>query len=281
MNIAFCAWLWKRARLGDRVELMVHEPYLAFWEGSWRQTAAASVQRVMTMMLLRAARKVWVAIPAWQRMWQPYALGRAVPFEWLPVPSALTRPAPDEVSALRRRLGAEPLVGHVGTYGPLITNLLDGIIAELVRSDSTIRVALLGNGSQQHAAHLVKQIPDLDGRIIAAGMLSADDLALYVSACDVLAQPFPDGVSSRRTSVMAGMNLGVPVVTTRGRLTEPFWDSSGVVKLADAGDSAGFAEHVRQLIRSPHERKQLAGEARRMYDAQFDVDRIAQVLGAA
>src|SRR4051812_4206756 len=32
MNIGFCKWLWNRSRRGDRVELMVHEPYLAFWE---------------------------------------------------------------------------------------------------------------------------------------------------------------------------------------------------------------------------------------------------------
>ena len=43
MNLHFCVWLWRRAAAGDHVELMVHEPYLAFWEGTWRQTAAAVV----------------------------------------------------------------------------------------------------------------------------------------------------------------------------------------------------------------------------------------------
>src|SRR6266566_6876561 len=34
MNLRFCLWLWQRASAGDAVELMVHEPYLAFWEGT-------------------------------------------------------------------------------------------------------------------------------------------------------------------------------------------------------------------------------------------------------
>ena len=55
MNLGFCLWLWSRASRGDDIELMVHEPYLAFWGGSWRQTAAAIVHRLMTVVLLRSA----------------------------------------------------------------------------------------------------------------------------------------------------------------------------------------------------------------------------------
>src|SRR6266700_1765774 len=55
MNLPFCLWLWNRSwRCGDRVELMVHEPFLAFGEGSWRQDAAALVHRLMTVILLQA-----------------------------------------------------------------------------------------------------------------------------------------------------------------------------------------------------------------------------------
>ena len=55
MNVGFCLWLRQRARRGDRVEIMVHEPYLAFGGGALRWTAAASVHRLMTVILARAA----------------------------------------------------------------------------------------------------------------------------------------------------------------------------------------------------------------------------------
>ena len=41
LNVGFCLWLRRRARRGDHVEIMVHEPYLAFGEGALRWTAAA------------------------------------------------------------------------------------------------------------------------------------------------------------------------------------------------------------------------------------------------
>jgi len=76
-NVAFCAWLWKRARVdGDEVELMVHEPFLDFRGGTWRRWVVASAQRLMTTVLLRAASRVRVAIPAWGELWRPYAFGR-------------------------------------------------------------------------------------------------------------------------------------------------------------------------------------------------------------
>ena len=52
MNVGFCLWLGRRARRGDRVEIMVDEPYLAFGEGALRWSAAAAVHRVMTIILV-------------------------------------------------------------------------------------------------------------------------------------------------------------------------------------------------------------------------------------
>ena len=48
-------------------------------------------------------------------------------------------------------------------------------------------------------------------------------LADHIGACDLLIQPYPDGISSRRTSAMAGLALGIPVITTTGSLTESLW----------------------------------------------------------
>ena len=281
MNVGFCAWLWKRARRGDRIEVMVHEPYLGFREGSWRQGAAACVQRVMTMMLLRAARKVWVAIPAWTAMWQPYALGRDIPFEWLPVPSSLDVPDPADVARLRHQLGAQPLVGHLGTFGPLVTRLLERTVADVLAAVPDVRMLLLGAGSELYGKALTRRIPAAAHRIIATGRLSHADLARHIAACDLLLQPFPDGVSTRRTSVMAGMKLGVPVVTTRGRLTEPLWDAARAVRLSGVGDSHALAAHVADLLRAPGERERLIRAARHLYDHHFGVDHLVGVLKSA
>ena len=85
---------------------MVHEPYLAFGEGSWKQNGVAAVHRLMTMVLLSAARRVWMSIPAWEASWRPYALGRPLSFHWLPVASnipVIDDPARVELFALVTR----------------------------------------------------------------------------------------------------------------------------------------------------------------------------------
>ena len=66
MNLGFCLWLARRARHGDRVELMVHEPYMEFNWRSPSHSAMAAVHRLMTLVILSAACRVWIAIPAWE-----------------------------------------------------------------------------------------------------------------------------------------------------------------------------------------------------------------------
>jgi glycosyltransferase involved in cell wall biosynthesis len=283
MNLRFCYWLWQRARRGDHVELMVHEPYLAFWEGTWRQNAAAVVHRVMTIVLLQAARRVWVAIPAWERKWKPYALGRSVPFTWLPISSGLPLPEPQAVRDVRVRLGASgrPVIGHLGTYGSPVASLLVDALAELLRTLSAPHVLLMGKGSEQFRITFSQRHPQYGHRITAAGSLTDAALAAHVAACDLLIQPYPDGISSRRTTAMAGLHLGVPIVTTSGALTEPFWETSKTVRLSCVGDWATFVDHVDQLLRHPEDRTRLAACAKTFYEGMFDVGLTVAALRTA
>jgi len=282
MNLPFCLWLRRRAATGDRIELMVHEPYLEF-AGTWRQKAAAAVHRVMTVVLLRAADRVWMSIPAWQPRLQPYALGRVVPFAWLPIPSALDEPSFDAVTRLRAALGADRarLIGHVGTYGSLVSTLLDALLPDLLRDIPDARLVLIGEKSGSYAAGFLDRHPELRDRIIATGFVEPAHIGTHVAACDVLIQPYPDGVSARRTTTMAGLFLGVPVVTTSGHLTEPFWERSQTVRLAEVGDWRAFNAHVSRLIAAPEERRRLSNDARRYYDEHFDVRHTISVLRSA
>src|SRR5512132_4091512 len=119
MNLAFCGWLWTRARRGDRVELVVHEPFMPL-EGPIKHVALGLVQRAMAAILLRAASDVWVTTPAWIDRLRPYSPFRMLPLRWIPVPS--TVPVVSDgarARQLRERFG-EPalcLAGHFGFGG--------------------------------------------------------------------------------------------------------------------------------------------------------------------
>jgi glycosyltransferase involved in cell wall biosynthesis len=279
MNLPFCIWLWQRAAKGDAVELMVHEPFLA-WAGSWKQSAAAAVHRVMAVVLLGAAARVWVSIPTWERVLKPYALGRPIPFAWLPIPSSLGMPDPSAVANVRSA-DVRPVVGHLGTYGTLITPLLSAVLVELLNHKNTPRVLLLGTGSKEFAQTFLADHPGWRGSIRASGTLSDRDLAAHVAACDVMIQPYPDGISSRRTTAMAALALGVPVITNTGALTEPIWRETGAVRLSDPGDSGGMASQVMDVLSHAERRRALRECGRTLYARLFDVNRTIGALRSA
>jgi glycosyltransferase involved in cell wall biosynthesis len=282
MNLRFCLWLWRRASKGDEVELMVHEPYLA-WAGSWRQAGAAAVHRVMTIVLLRAADRVWVSIPAWEPMLRPFALGRVIPFEWLPIPSSLREPDSAAVARVRASLAetarsGRPVVGHLGTYGSLIAPLLSEVLVELLTRADAPRVLLLGTGSKEYARQFLAEHPDWRTSVRAAGTLSDHDLAAHIAACDAMIQPYPDGISTRRTTAMAALALGVPVITNTGALSENIWLESGAVRLTGAGDARGMAAQAMEVLTHAQARGLLQERGRALYTRMFDVSRTIKAL---
>jgi glycosyltransferase involved in cell wall biosynthesis len=285
MNLSFCVWLLHRAWRGrDRVEVMVHEPYLTFSRVSWKQNGVAAIHRLMTMLILRAARRVWMSIPLWESFLRPYTFGRALPFFWLPVASNI--PVVDEplkVKELRARYAPASghVVGHFGTYDRHTVELLMRALPLLLNSEGDCAVLLLGRGSEVVCRELIRRAPEAAGRIAATGTLSARELSLHIGACDLLLQPYIDGVSSRRTSMMVGLAHGLPIVTTSGRLTEDLWTSSGAVALAPVEDVEELVETTRRVLSDEASRRQLSIAASALYHARFDAKLLITTLREA
>jgi glycosyltransferase involved in cell wall biosynthesis len=285
MNLAFCWWIYQRAvRHRDRVELMVHEPFLRFEWKSPRRNLAALVHRWMTILLLRATARVWMSIPGWERILRIYALGRAISFRWLPIFSNI--PAASDASrtqTIRRQYAdsGQLLIGHFGTFGAGVTNLLGPIVTALARDSNQRTILLMGDGSEEYRSALIRQEPKLETAIRATGKLSASEVSHHLAACDLLIQPYPDGVSSRRTSLMAGLENGKPIVTTSGWLTESLWLESDAVAIAPAGDTGAFLKEVRRLCDQRSERLRLGAAAGRLYRERFDISRTITSLREA
>jgi glycosyltransferase involved in cell wall biosynthesis len=106
--------------------------------------------------------------------------------------------------------------------------------------------------------------------IYATGELSTEKISSHIAACDLLIQPFPDGVSTRRTTVMAALSHGKPVITTHGVLTEAFWKESGAIALAPAEDVTAFTGLLRQLQNDASKRSSLGRAAKSLYIERFD-----------
>ncbi len=284
MNLFACLWLLMRSRR-DEVRVMFHEPYFYFSLRHPLYNVLAVVQRLMAVALLGASRQVYVSSSTWVSRLRPYMWFGDRPLQWLPVPANVPR-CDDEAAVQRCRhelSGGNPgvrVVGHFGTYGAHVRSVLEPCLAALAARDSRLRVACLGRHSAAFARDLASRVPALRGRVVASGGLASTEVSAWIRACDVMVQPFLDGVTTRRGSLMAALVNGAPTVTTVGALTEAFWLQEDGIVLAPAGDAPGLADRVIELLGDETRRRALGSAAADLYERRFSVRHSVQRLHA-
>ncbi len=280
MNVPFCWWLLQRALQGDIVEVMVHEPFLRFREGSWRQDVAAAVHRIMICLVLRAASRVWVSTLDWVAELRPWAFGRNLGFGWLPVPNNIpVCDSPDEVQAVRAAIGSpgQSIIGHFGTFGAGVRQMLESLLPCLLLVPDT-HILLVGPGSSEFREVLLTRYPGQRSQLHATGALAPRELSLHLSACDLMLQPYPDGVNGRRGSVMAALAHRKPVVTTAGRATEPVWRGRDAVLLGNWSDPDSLTRQISALLDDRAARAELAERGFELYKTRFDLKHTVEAL---
>ncbi len=279
MNVPFCAWLASRRRPAPWV--MFHEVAFPVEKGQQlRHNLLGRVHRLMARLAARSAERIFVAVPRWEKQLQALTtLHGAV--TWLPIPSNLpTRVAPAEVNEARWSLLAdsgEVLLGHFGTYGGATTPMLEAALPNLLSRPDRVAV-MLGRGSAGFVTALRQRHPRLADRCLARPDLPAHDVARFLAACNLLLQPYIDGVSSRRGSTMAGLALGKAIVTNDGPATEPLWRDHRLVALAPSADGIGLVETVEQLLLDPNECAALGERAAAGYELFFSLRHTVDTL---
>jgi hypothetical protein len=272
MNVAFCAWLLSLR--GQRLWTMFHEVAFPFERNqSSRHRLLACVTYWMAFMVARASSRLFISTPAWQQRIAWMSRPR-MPIQWMATPSNM--PA---AKASSPRTQA-PTVAHFGAYNVQGLHLGEEI-SSILQADATVQIWLLGRGGELLADELTTAHPEFGDRLLATGPLPAEQVAERLASADVILQPYPDGVTTRRSSLMAALRLGRPIVTTRGRRTESLWQQSGAVELVDAGDIPQLQRRTIALLHDPQRRAELSDRARRLYDEHFDLRHTIAILRQA
>jgi glycosyltransferase involved in cell wall biosynthesis len=275
LNFGFVRWLNSRKTRGDDVRPIVHEPWYRPepWDRPWRYVLPP-LQRRMAYGLLTASSTVYVTIPHWETLLSPYT--KQMRFLGLPVPSNV--PFVDDpvaVAEIRRRVaGDSPLViGTFGTYREEIAPRLRDILPRVLNRADRIGLLLGRNG-----AAVARSLSSGASRVVATGGLPPREVSLHLQACDVLIQPYRDGVTTRRGTVMAGLCQGKALVTTFGKMTEPIWKESGCIALAADGDTSDLVSKEENLLANPGLRQKLGEAARLVYVREFALERTIETL---
>jgi hypothetical protein len=282
MNLPFVLWLYARRKMD--IAVMFHEVAFPIRPSqTLRHNFLGAANRTMAAFAARAARRIFVSTVSWEILLRK-VIPKNAPIVCLPLPSTIPVVQDREgIAAVRRNFSpaAAPLVGHFGTFGIEIAGLLDKILPALLNGVPSADAMLIGRNSERYATAIARERPELAPRIHASGLLTPCEVSMHISACDLLVQPYPDGITTRRTSAMVGLAHGRAIVTNSGHLTEPIWSERRAVAIAPANDIAAGAALARDLLCDSARRDQLARSGASLYADRFDISHTIAALRAA
>jgi glycosyltransferase involved in cell wall biosynthesis len=260
---------WRR-RSRAPLAVMVHEAWIDMTDP--KSTAIGLWQRLQLRALLRLADGVMTSTEALAREIGDGAVH-------VPVPATVTPVRVSRESGRQMGPDGKLAVALFGRDHP--SRALDhaeAAIAALAesRGPSTLTILNLGVNAPPLA------VPS-GVEVASPGFLPAEELSRCLSASDVVLLPLVDGVSTRRTTLMAALAHGRPVIGLRGRNTDSMLAKAhDCLILTPVGDPAAFSRAAVALADNPERMRAMGQAARRFYEVHFDwpvtARRVASVL---
>ena len=129
---------------------------------------------------------------------------------------------------------------------------------------------------KEHLEHIIRRLDlDMGDILLSTGYLEAADASRALATCDALALPFTDGVSLRRTSLLAALDHGLPVVTTYPKHPTPELQESDALLLVPPDDPRALSDALHRLYENPAQGEILSAAARQ-FARRFSWPRIAE-----
>jgi hypothetical protein len=254
-------------RSGVRLGLFVHEPYVPFTRLPWLVTGWP--MRWQLRALVRRSHAIWAPVPDFlERVRRAARPGTTLAVAPVGATIPISRVTREEA---RGGLRLAPGDVAIGVFSPAASGALSTWVAEAIGTlagASSVAWITFGNGSGRVAPG-----PGAGGsaRIVDLGWLEPQVIGRVFRALDLAVAPFVDGLTLRRTSAMAALAHGVPLVSSRGPLFDP--------SLADAalceGTVEAFVAAVRALAADPARRAVLGAAGHRFYETRASADVLA------
>jgi glycosyltransferase involved in cell wall biosynthesis len=260
-----------RRRSRARIVLMVHEAWIGIRDP--KSLLVGVWQRAQLRSLLRLADVVVTSTEALARELGARAVHVPVAANVMPVDT--TPEAAREHLGLSGRL----VVTLFGRGNPArVLDYAEAAIAALADTHGRERIAVLNLGADAPPV----RVPDgVDLR--APGVVDVDQLSTHLCASHIVLLPFDDGLSTRRTTLMAALAHGRPVLGLSGRSTDSvLFDAArdGAVALSAAGDRNAFVRAAVEVSADPERLRAIGKRGRRLYAERFDWPVIARRLTA-
>jgi len=180
-------------------------------------------------------------------------------------------------AAWRRKLGLTDESLALAYFGFLNESKggedLIAVLDALVRQGKDARLLMIGGDvgdSDPANAAYARRVREtiaargLAARIIPTGYVPLPEVSAHLLAADVAVLPYRDGVSFRRTTLLAVLAHGLPVVSTTPAIHLPQIVDGGNMLLTAAGDVRGLTAAVGRVAENADLRRRLQSGAREL-----------------
>ena len=248
---------------------------LTFWP---QRLWFALAHRWQWRHILRHAEGIGISTEAWLDEWSQRAPQYSDKFCLLPSPSSIpVVPVAADHAAQWRRAQGLPANARILAYFGTISGAkqFDWVLSawrQAQMADKPVALVVIGDVPTPEVPAELKTL------FKPLGYLPPADVSSALQAVDVLALPFIDGVSERRTSFMAGLSHGCAMVTTLGSNTGPTLRRAEYFKAVAADDPAAYLRAISGLLSDDAGKSQLGKAGRLSYEKQYDWPHIARVI---
>jgi glycosyltransferase involved in cell wall biosynthesis len=249
---------------GARVAIVFHdvEPYSGY-------RMVDSVRRFIQVRTMRGALSMAdlavFTVPLERISWL-----EAVPAHTVFIPVGPTLPVPFSFSP-RLQDETTPTIGVFsitgGQQGAHETEVILAAVRYASQALGRLNLSVFGRHAELREAKLRSGLQDLPVHLSIDGVVAPEQVVQKLSACDVLLF-VRGGISSRRSSAIAGIGCGLPVIAYSGSETAPPITDAGVVLVAPDQPHQLETALVRVLSDADY-RNGLAVRSRATFQAHF------------
>jgi glycosyltransferase involved in cell wall biosynthesis len=170
-------------------------------------------------------------------------------FSWLPVGSNID-PVSNGFSQKNNQNENKRILLQFGGRHP--TRLFDFTLSALEKVSEHYDTELRLVGVSESELKLILnqfEANHLKDKIKALGFISSEEVSQELSRCDLVLAPFLDGITTRRSSVMAAFAHSKPVLSTHGYFTDPSINWTEFCAVTPEGNPGAFAEKALELLK--------------------------------
>ena len=261
-------------RAGTRVGVVFHDAE-PFPGSRVIDRLRRQVQRQTMRLATKLADTTIFTVPPEKLSWLPAQPQNAV---FIPVGPNLPFPKTQVIA----RSHEIPTVGVFSITGgkPGAWETKDIILAirEAAKRVGPMRLSVFGRHAELREADLHQGLQGLPVEVCVEGVAAGERIVNHLAACDALLF-VRSGISTRRSSAIAGIAAGLPIVAYQNSETAPPITDAGVV-LIDQSHPEEAGKELARILCDPVLRRELAARSRAAYDAHFAWPAIAEHYAA-